>query len=236
MAPKVSESSHGVGYDTFTSRGFIYFIMGIKVNLIGKKFNRLTVIGESTKRPNSTSAVWICECDCKKHVFVTTHDLKTGHSKSCGCLSRELLIKRNISNATHKQKINNKTTHEYYAWIGMKTRCCNINNRDYKNYGGRGIKIYNDWLTSFESFYAYVGKSPSIKHTIDRINNNGNYEPGNVRWATKKEQANNRRNTRLFNYKGDIKTASELAEMAGICYSTMKHRLVRGWNPEIVIH
>lgn len=206
--------------------------MGIKVNLVGQKFNRLTVIGEAPKRVNSTSALWECECECKNHTNVSTRDLKTGHSKSCGCLSSELLIKRNISNATHGQTINGKASHEYYIWSGIKNRCYNINHDYYKYYGGRGIKMCDDWINSFECFYAYIGESPSIKHTIDRINNNGDYESGNIRWATRKEQANNRTNTRIFNYNGGTKTISQLAEIAGICYSTIKNRLNRGWTPE----
>lgn len=206
--------------------------MGIKVNLIGQKFNRLTVIGEAPKRRNSTSMLWRCKCECKNNVNASTKDLKSGHSKSCGCLAHELLIKRNISNATHGQTANRNISHEYYIWTGIKSRCYNINHNYYKYYGGRGIKMHDDWFNSFECFYKYIGKAPSIKHTIDRINNNGNYEPSNIQWATRKDQANNRRNTRLFNYKGKMRSISQIADIIGIKYTTLKARLNLNWTIE----
>jgi hypothetical protein len=206
--------------------------MGIKIDLTGQKFNRLTVIREAPKRKNYTSMYWLCECECKKYIIVSAVDLKRGHTKSCGCYRSEMVIKKNISRKTHGQTTKGNISHEYRIWCGIKNRCYNSNHTYYKHYGGRGIKMYFEWINSFDCFYAYVGKSPTKKHTIDRINNDGNYEPGNVRWATMKEQANNRSNTRYFNYNGKLLTISQLSDISNISYTTLKYRLNKEWTLE----
>lgn len=116
---------------------------------------------------------------------------------------------------------------EYIVWEKMRHRCNNPNNRDYKNYGGRGIKVCDQWNNSFEIFYNDMGQRPSNKHQIERINNDGNYEPKNCKWATKKEQARNRRNNRLIEYKGQNKTLSEWSEILNISYSVLQARIDR---------
>lgn len=127
-------------------------------------------------------------------------------------------------------------TTEYRSWIDMKSRCLNKNNRFYKIYGGRGIKIYPSWLESFEAFLAHVGPKPTPAHTIDRYpDNNGNYVPGNVRWATVRQQINNRRSTRTVKINGVDIPLSEACEMLGVKRKLVFSRVDRGWAPERAI-
>jgi hypothetical protein len=122
---------------------------------------------------------------------------------------------------------------EYYSWGAIKNRCLNKKNPAYCNYGGRGITMFTDWIDSFESFFSYVGNRPSSKHSIDRIENNGNYEPGNVKWSTKKEQANNRRSSQFFIFMNESKTLSEWSETTGISYDVIRQRINKyGWSIE----
>lgn len=168
--------------------------MGRKINLIGQKFGKLTVIEESSERKNG-SVCWICKCDCGKVTKPIRGDqLKDGETKSCGCLKGELLKQKNhvhglFNNAKEKPP-------HYAAWTSMKQRCFNPNDKQYKNYGGRGITVCDEWKDDFQTFYDYISKLPHFGeegYSLDRINNDGNYEPGNVRWATAKEQINNSR-------------------------------------------
>lgn len=112
----------------------------------------------------------------------------------------------------------------------MKGRCLRPSDKKYKDYGGRGIRIYEPWINSVEKFAMYVGPRPSIVHSIDRIDNNGNYEPGNVRWATRKVQANNQRTNRLICIDGDTKTVTQWAEILGITPQAIQYRLKNGWS------
>jgi hypothetical protein len=121
---------------------------------------------------------------------------------------------------------------EYAVWQSMKARCYNPNSQRYRNYEGRGIAVCEEWRNSFESFLAYIGLRPSSKYTIDRIDNNGNYEPGNVRWSLPVIQANNRSSNRILVINKRSLTITEWALQTGIKESTIRERLRRGWNPE----
>ena len=151
--------------------------------LTGQRFGRLVAIEPTDERRNRI-IIYCCHCDCGKQCFVRSVDLRNGHTKSCGCLSRELTKKRNTTHGMSEASI-------YKIWRGILARCENPNDPAYKNYGGRGIKVCERWH-KFENFYADVGDPPQGM-TLDRRNNDGNYEPENFRWATRKEQVLNSR-------------------------------------------
>lgn len=155
------------------------------IDLVGVSYGNLTVVSRGANT-HINKATWNCICSCGNTHNSTASNLKQGKSKSCGCIrsKRTGNLQRTHSDSNSK---------EFRSWHAMKTRCLNTKYKRYKDYGGRGITIYLDWITSYASFLAYVGRAPSPKHSIDRIENDGNYEPGNVKWSTPKEQANNRR-------------------------------------------
>jgi hypothetical protein len=150
------------------------------VDLISKHFGRLTVI--SFAETYQGDARWLCRCDCGNECIVFAHNLKSGSTKSCGCLMVERVRKANT-------KHGDWTTPEWKAWSSARERCNNPKNKDWKNYGGRGITMNIDYA----DFLADVGRRPSPKHLLDRINNEKNYERGNLKWSTPKESSNNRR-------------------------------------------
>lgn len=157
------------------------------INLTGKKFGRLVVL----ERANNTSPVyWRCLCDCGKTHNVQGAHLKTGNVTSCGCFANEITSVRSKKHGLHN-------TPEYKTWQQMKERCFNQSGKDYNRYGGRGITVCQDWANSFERFFEHVGWRPENCKSLDRIDNNGHYEPGNVRWATPAEQARNTRTTKF---------------------------------------
>jgi hypothetical protein len=152
-------------------------------DLTGQRFGRLVAIARTHERTRR-SVVWVCLCDCGNTTRVPAMQLVWIHTRSCGCL-------RSGQNRTHGQTL----TPEYRSWRAMKQRCLDAGHIGYHNYGGRGITVCDRWRFSFENFYTDMGKRPP-ETSLDRIDNNGNYEPGNCRWATRIEQGLNRRTTR----------------------------------------
>lgn len=161
-----------------------------KINdLSGKRFGKLIVVKHYGSNKNGR-ALWLCKCDCGNTKVILGNSLQSQLTISCGCYNREIIKKNNSKHNMSYSKL-------YKVWQGMKTRCYNKNFIYYKNYGGRGITICNEWKNKFQTFYNWAINNGYEKGlTIDRINNNGNYEPSNCRWITRAEQNRNQRKTK----------------------------------------
>ena len=190
----------------------------------GAKFGRLEVL-------RSARQYVVCRCACGIEKRVYKYDLLKGKTKSCGCLMREVSAETMRQKSTRHGGWNSK---EWRSWSSMISRCTATYEKGYKYWGGRGIGVCAQWSGSggFVSFLSDVGRAPSQGHYLDRIDNDGDYEPGNVRWATAKMQARNRRNTRYVTAFGKMQTAVEWSEETGIAISTIKYRVDHGWSPE----
>lgn len=199
--------------------------MSRKLDLKGQRFGKLKVI-KLTKNKKGVS-VWECLCNCGKTTFVVYNKLHTGHTKSCGCLAQEM----GVCVRTHNCSNRNKRTFEYWIWASMLKRCKSKTDKSFKNYGGRGIKVCERWH-KFENFLEDMGEKPTPKHSIDRIDNNGNYCPENCRWATQKEQARNKRNNYLITFRGKTKCLQQWAEDYNIKWFTVRNRLENNWDIE----
>lgn len=200
-----------------------------KTNPIGKRYGRLLVTSFSHKK--GRTYYYNCLCDCGNQLVKTAAYLfnpnKNPH-QSCGCWHKEI----NIQNAS-SHKLSKTPT--YKSWCEMKARCYNKNNASYFRYGGRGIKVCDRWLNSFENFYADMGEKPE-KMSLDRIDNNGNYSPENCRWADVKTQCNNRRSNLLFTYKGETKTLKQWCEEYNMKYPNVQSAYYAGYtNIEVLI-
>jgi len=180
------------------------------IDRTGLRFGRLVVIEPSALQYGTSGIRWKCLCDCGKYTDVSGGKLQSGHTRSCGCLMVETCIKRSTKHGLSRSK-------EYEAWMGMKRRCYREDSRNF-TYKEKGIKVCDEWLNSFEAFYSYIGPSPenSSKWSVGRINNDGNYEPGNVRWELLDTQARN--HSRQKNNTSGITGVYFKTDEKGKCY------------------
>lgn len=203
--------------------------MPVKLNIEkGTRFTRLTVIREGERVGPEKARSMVCVCDCGKEVSARLGDLRKGYTTSCGCRNREVICKR-MSKAV--DGVNSSAHPLYGIWCGIIKRCENTASANYKNYGGRGIRMCDRWRNSFEQFVADMGRRPD-GFSIERIDNNGNYCPENCKWATRFEQAANTRLARKIMHKGEMITCSELDRRLGFVSATTCKRLKRGWTEE----
>jgi hypothetical protein len=192
----------------------------VRITREGERFTKLTVISEPWLE---NSRRWVtCRCDCGAEVVVRINSLLMGNTKSCGCLQKDKVRARNHR---HGDAVSGTRSAEHRAWSQMKDRCANPNRPDWKNYGGRGIRVCERWIGSFENFLVDMGRRPGPQYSIDRIANNGHYEPENCRWATKTDQARNNRRNRLLTYNGETLLLTDWARKLGIGVSGLHARL-----------
>ena len=192
----------------------------------GAIVGRLTLLKADPASPPKRKR-WITLCSCGSEKSVAARHLRVGATKSCGCLLAE-----NKTGETHGLS----HVPEYKIWDGMICRCTQPSQESWKDYGGRGIKVCDRWRNSFEAFYADLGPRPSSIHCIERNDNDGNYEPCNCRWATRKEECRNRRSSKRITIKGVTKTLVEWTEVYNIAYKPVLLRINRrGWDPEVAL-
>lgn len=194
------------------------------IDLTNKRFARLKVLDRAENLNNQTR--WNCICDCGKNVVVHSQALRKGLTKSCGCLSKDNTTSRNTSHGLSKHRL-------YSIYKNMKQRCYNEKRPDYKRYGGKGVRICEEWLNDFQTFYDWAysnGYKDNL--SIDRIDVNGNYHPSNCRWANDETQARNRTNNSIATINGKRKTVTEWANKLNVHHGNVRSRINRGWSPE----
>lgn len=197
--------------------------MAAKIDITGLKVGRLTVL-----HANQTSFdgnYWICECECGNVIEALSGNLRQGHTRSCGCLKRDIWLKARTSHNLSKRP-------EYKVWKSLRKRIHNPNDERYASYGGRGLTVDPRWDESFEVFLQDMGHRPGPGYSIDRVDNDQGYWPDNCVWATNKSQANNRRTSRILEYRGVSKTLAQWADELGISRHNLQARIGRGWSVE----
>lgn len=201
-------------------------------DLTGKVFGRLSVLyrdDDSVAKSGKRHTKWMCQCECGNMISVVSNNLTRGATTSCGCARKEIVSERM---KTH----GDTNTRLYGVWSSMKARCLNSHTTHYVDYGGRGIKVCDEWKASYESFKSWALESGYEEgKSIDRIDTNGNYEPQNCRWVTSVAQANNRRSNRMFTFNGETHNLTEWAEIVGINPKTLFNRIYSGWSFEKAI-
>lgn len=211
--------------------------MGSFVDFTGAMFGNWKVIKfvgvREVGKAKVKKAFWLCECQCEKKTLreIPSDSLKSGNSKSCGCLKIKATIERSTKHGFARRGKNGSSI--YHVWHEIKDRCLNTNNKQYGNYGGRGITICDEWKASFVSFKDWAfSNGYKTGLTIDRINNDGNYEPSNCRWVDYKVQANNTRSNVFIEYSGERKTIAQWCEQLGQKPQIVYNRIDNyGWNP-----
>ncbi len=202
----------------------------------GEVFGRWTVLKEADPKfyPGSGPKGKLvrrfeCRCACGTVRIVDSRSLRGGRSISCGCYQVEASIKRH---QTHGGVLGGRKTPEYKAFQAMNARCYNERDPRFSDYGGRGIKVWEGWRHDFGAFLAHIGPRPTDSHSVDRMNNDRGYEPGNVRWALSHDQMVNRRNSRFVNMSGQRTPLSDVARKHAIPSNTLRWRLLKGWTLE----
>lgn len=195
-------------------------------DISGQRFNRLVVV-ERVTRPGERESHWLCVCDCGNDVVVRGGRLRNGRQVSCGCFAAEDASRRNRTHGMTE-------TPTWNAWTGMRQRCHNENDKNYKNYGKRGIFVCARWLESFENFLVDMGECPGPGFSLDRIDVDGPYSPENCRWATAIEQMRNKQRNHIVTYRGQQMTLMEACERAaaGVDWHKARNRLRIGWSVE----
>jgi hypothetical protein len=195
---------------------------------IGQKFNRLTFIEtRPTDGRKAKRGLFRCECGTEKEAQLNA--VFYGSTKSCGCMMKEYYESGTVrSHGDHRSL-------EYKSWAMMKQRCYNPHETGFARYGGRGIAVCDWWADSYENFLADMGRKPSPAHSLDRIDNDGDYEPGNCRWANRHEQQANRRTSRLLTYNGETMTMLQWAERLGMSWTSLANRAKRGMTDEQIL-
>lgn len=208
----------------------------VRKDLSGMKFGRLTVLSEAPPTPLKSGRKlynWNCKCSCGNERVKSSRNLLRGDTKSCGCLHSDNVAKQNKENAKH----GDSRTRLYKIWAGMKNRCYCNSNHEYYNYGGRGIKVCDEWMDyiNFKKWAESNGYTNSRNCTLDRIGNDMNYSPDNCRWATPTVQSNNRRSNRKLGFNNSEHTISEWSRKTGIRSDTILYRIKHGWSVEAAL-
>lgn len=197
-----------------------------RVDFTGRAYGRLKVVGFAEYRPSTgrcRRAFWRCLCSCGVECIVGSGNLKKGKAQSCGCRNREIVSARMTTHGMSNSP-------EYSVWSAVIQRCTNKKAPGYKYYGGRGVTVCDRWRKSFEMFRADMGARPSLAHTIDRIDNDGDYTPGNCRWATSHVQHRNRSDSIMITHDGETRCAADWAKIVGLHRDVIRSRLQRGWS------
>lgn len=197
------------------------------LNLTGHHFGRLVAVKIDHRRGHMT--YWLCRCVCGKNAVVSIAHLRDGHTQSCGCFHKERL---DAANLTHGHCAKGARSSEFGTWVNIRTRCHNPKNRSYKDYGGRGIFVCDEWIASFQTFFSDVGKKPTSRHTLGRKNNDGPYCKENCRWETTLQQGQNTRSTVNITCFGETHCRAEWSRRTGIPVGAITYRLAHGWTPE----
>lgn len=198
--------------------------MGIPANLEGQRFGMLVVVHLSKAIRHDKCRHWVCICDCGTVINTpSSSSLLNGHTRSCG----RCLISKTMTKHGHSRGGRRGVTIEYISWRNMLQRCTNPKNKSYKDYGGRGIEVSAEFL-NFESFFNEVGLKPDPSYTLERINNSLGYVPGNIKWATRKEQSRNRSYHRFITYQGITMIQADWARELGISSSRLKFHIDKG--------
>lgn len=193
-------------------------------DITGRTFGRLTAL--RFQKTSTGRSAWICRCSCGNDVHVLTENLKTGNTQSCGCRQRDIMHEIRTS---HGDSVGGKRAKEYMIWLTAKQRTCNPNNPRYPHYGARGITMCERWKNSYEAFLEDMGRCPD-RHQLERINNDGNYEPSNCKWATKVQQMNNMRTNFRVTHDGRTQTVAQWAREFGMSDNVLRGRLHLGWS------